>query len=158
MESPDWWIAFKAGIESMPPEQRCSLSEGKAVIEAGLVIDTPWIRKILAGAKTWEIRSKPNSRSGRIALCEKGGPIVATAMIGPSISIAAGDFDRHFSKHQVPAADLRAFYGDRPVYAWPLSDVQEIDPPIRYKHPGGGSWVKLSAENVTDFQRLQREG
>ena len=44
------------------------------MITTGLVIDGPWVRKILAGAKTWEIRSKPNSRTGRIALCEKGGP------------------------------------------------------------------------------------
>lgn len=127
------------------------------MIDTGLVIDSPWIRKILVGAKTWEIRSKPNSRTGRIALCEKRGPIVATAIIGPSISIPAGEFDRHFGKHQVPAADLRAFYGDRPVHAWPLSDVRRIDPPIGYKHPGGGSWVKLSAANVPEFDRLQKE-
>ncbi len=101
------------------------------MIVTGLVIDTPWIRKILIGVKTWEIRSKPNSRSGRIALCEKGGPIVATATIGPSIGVAAGDFDQYFNKHQVPAVDLRSFYGDRPVYAWPLSDIRKIDPPIR---------------------------
>jgi hypothetical protein len=36
-------------------------------------------RKILPGTKTWEIRSKINSRAGRIALCENGGPIVASA-------------------------------------------------------------------------------
>jgi hypothetical protein len=90
------------------------------MIDTGLVIDVPWIWKILAGEKTWEIRSKPNSRTGRIALCEKGGPIVATAIIGPSVSIPAGEFDTHFGKHQVPAEKLRAFYGDRPVYAWPL--------------------------------------
>jgi hypothetical protein len=127
------------------------------MIDAGLVIESPWIRKILAGGKTWEIRSKTNSRSGRIALCEKGGPIVATAIISPAISVPAGEFERHFGKHQVPAEELRTFYGDRPVYAWPLSDVRRIEPPIRYKHPGGGSWVKLSADNVADFQRLQRE-
>lgn len=128
------------------------------MIDTGLVIDRPWIQKIIAGAKAWEIRSKPNSRSGRIALCEKGGPIVATAVIGPSLSIPAGEFDQHFAKHQVPADDLRAFYADRPVFAWPLADVRKIDPPIRYKHPGGGSWVKLSAVNVPDFERLQRDG
>jgi hypothetical protein len=51
--------------------------------------------------------------------------------------------------------DLRKFYGERPVYyAWPLSDVRKIEPPIRYKHPGGGSWVKLSGANVSDFNRL----
>jgi hypothetical protein len=39
---------------------------------------------------------------------------------------------------------------------WPLSDVRKIEPRIRYKHPGGGSWVTLSAPNVSDFDRLQR--
>ncbi len=72
------------------------------MIDTGLVIDVPWIRKILTGMKTWEIRSKTNSRSGWIALCEKGGPIVSTAIIGPSIRLSAGQFDLHFDKHQVP--------------------------------------------------------
>ena len=103
------------------------------MIDTGLVIDGPWIRKILAGEKTWEIRSKANSKVGRIALCEKGGPIVATATIGPSIDFTDGQFDRHFNNHRVSAEQPRAFYGDRPVYAWPLSDVRKIDPPIRYK-------------------------
>jgi hypothetical protein len=127
------------------------------MIDTGLVIDTPWIQKILAGTKTWEIRSKPNSRTGRIALCEKGGPIVATACIGQSISISAEEFHQHFDNHQVPIEKLHAFYGDRQVYAWPLSEVRNIEPPIRYRHPGGGSWVKLSEENVSQFERLQHE-
>src|SRR4051794_17460552 len=107
------------------------------MVDTGLVIDVPWVRKILDGVKTWEIRGKPNSRTGRIALCQKGGPIVATALIGKSVSIPAGEFQQHFGRHQVPLDDLRAFYGDRPVYyAWPLSDVRKLDAPIRYKHPG----------------------
>ena len=126
------------------------------MIDTGLVIDTPWIRKILDGSKTWEIRSKPNARAGRIALCQKGGPIVATAVIGQGIALPAADFEKHFGKYQVAVEALRAFYGDRDVFAWPLSDVQPIVPPIRYKHPGGGSWVKLSSANVSDFERLQR--
>jgi hypothetical protein len=69
----------------------------------------------------------------------------------------AGEFAAHFDKHQVPADALRAFYGDRPVFAWPLADVRRIEPPICYKHSGGGSWVKLSAVNVSDFERLQRK-
>jgi hypothetical protein len=47
---------------------------------------------IPAGEKTWEIRSKPNKRIGRIALCRKKGPIVGTAMIGPSIALKRSEF------------------------------------------------------------------
>jgi hypothetical protein len=126
------------------------------VFDTGLVIDRQWIQKILAGAKTWEIRSRPNSRTGPIALCEKGGPIVAVATIGVSLAVAPGEFDQHLSKHQVPPETLHAFYDEKAVYAWPLSGVRRIDPPIRYKHPGGGSWVKLSSASVAEFDRLQQ--
>ena len=127
------------------------------MIEAGLVIAPEWIAKILAGEKTWEIRSKTNARSGRIALAEKGGPLVAICDIGKSISLRSNEFDTHFSKHRVRPQDLRDFYGDRDVYAWPLSNVRLLNPPIKYKHPGGGSWVRLSPENVSDWERLQAE-
>lgn len=127
------------------------------MIERGLVIDKHWVQKILAGSKRWEIRNKTNAITGRIGLCQGGGPIVATANIGCSISFAdAGEFERLFDNHQVTNEQRRDFYGDQDVYAWPLSDVQKLDPPIPYKHPGGGSWVKLSEKNVTDYERLQR--
>ena len=44
----------------------------KSMIDMGLVIGSPWIEKILRGEKTWEIRNKPNARTGRIALCKAG--------------------------------------------------------------------------------------
>lgn len=31
-------------------------------------------------------------------------------------------------------------------------------PQTRYKHPGGGSWVRLSADNVSDFEWLRAKG
>jgi hypothetical protein len=35
---------------------------------------------------------------------------------------------------------------------WPR--VRPVKKPIPYKHPGGGSWVKLSGKNVREFKRL----
>ena len=125
-------------------------------ITSGLVVGSPWIEKILCGQKTWEIRSKPNnSNTGRIALCKGGGPIVGTCVIGRSIALSRKEFRKHFDKHQVFEQDLIDFYGDRQVYAWPVSDVRRLKQPIPYRHPGGGSWVKLSPQNVSDFDRLQ---
>jgi hypothetical protein len=126
------------------------------MIDVGLVIASPWIGKILAGEKTWEIRSKPNSRTGRIALAQKGGPLLGTCSIGASVTLPKEEFAKHFSKHRVAPDELARFYGDRQVYAWPLSDVRRLEPSIAYRHPGGGSWVKLSPGNVPEFERLQR--
>ena len=127
----------------------------RSMIDRGLVIAAPWIDKILDGEKTWEIRSRRNSRVGMIALCRKGGPIVGTCVIGESIPLPRERFARHFARHRVSAAALEAFYRDRPVFAWPLSEVRRIDPPIAYKHPSGGSWVTLSPRNVPDYRRLK---
>src|SRR5688572_15918979 len=125
-------------------------------ISMGLVVRSPWIEKILSGEKTWEIRSKPNSTTGQIALCKGGGPIVGTCTIHRSIALSREEFRKNFDKHRVTEEKLAEFYGDRPVFAWPVSDVRPLSAPIRYKHPGGGSWVTLSAQNVSDFDRLQR--
>ncbi|MFG0328775.1 MAG: hypothetical protein ACF8PN_02645 [Phycisphaerales bacterium] len=124
------------------------------MIETALVIAPEWVAKILAGEKTWEIRSRPNARVGRIALAEKGGPLVATCTIEKSIPIRAEEFAMYFPKHRVKPEDLWNFYGDRDVFAWPLSDVRRLDPPIEYQHPGGGSWVKLSPAILTKLDRF----
>ncbi len=38
-----------------------------------LVIRSPWIDLILAGSKTWEMRTKPTSIRGRVALIKALG-------------------------------------------------------------------------------------
>jgi hypothetical protein len=126
------------------------------MINIGLVIAPPWIDKILAGEKIWEVRDKPNARTGRIALCRKGGPIVATCTIHESIRLPAKDFARHFDKHRVIPEVLEAFFAGHAAYAWPLSDLRPIEPPIDYQHTGGGLWIRLSKDNVAEFDRLQR--
>jgi hypothetical protein len=46
----------------------------------GLIIDEPWISKILRGEKTWEMRRTLSKIRGRIALIRKGsGQIVGVA-------------------------------------------------------------------------------
>jgi hypothetical protein len=84
-----------------------------AMIDTGLVIAPPWIELILAGKKTWEIRRTSNKRCGRIALCKKRGPIVATCIIGASVPLPRGEFERHFDRHRVTLEQLEEFYGDK---------------------------------------------
>jgi hypothetical protein len=49
-------IALQLGIE------RSSRHNGR-MIESGLVITPEWIEKIIAGEKTWEIRTKPSAKT-----------------------------------------------------------------------------------------------
>jgi hypothetical protein len=127
------------------------------MITMGLVIGSPWIEKILAGEKTWEIRGTPNRRTGRIALCKKGGLIVATCTIGASYPLTSKAFLESMEKHCVSPPELKTYYAGKQVYAWPLSDVRKIDAPIDYEHSGGGSWVKLSRKHVREWRRLQKQ-
>jgi hypothetical protein len=144
------------------PSSRSSSQKGTAAattrvvsITMGLVIHPRWLEKILNGEKIWEIRSKSSTRADRIALCEGGGPIVGTCTIKPSIALSREEFRMNFDKHRVSEDELVAFYGDRQIYAWPVSDVRRLARPICYKHPGGGSWVRLCPKNVAEFNRLQ---
>jgi hypothetical protein len=41
-----------------------------------LIIREPWIGHILAGRKTWEMRTSPTNIRGRIGLIRKGRAIV----------------------------------------------------------------------------------
>jgi hypothetical protein len=55
-------------------------------VSRGLIIDQPWIGKILRGEKTWEMRSTRTSIRGPIALIEKGsGTVVGVASILSSL-------------------------------------------------------------------------
>ncbi len=54
----------------------------------GLLIQAPWVYRILDGSKTWEIRSSHTSKEGRIELIASGtGTVVGVAdlvgVVGP---------------------------------------------------------------------------
>jgi ASCH domain len=114
----------------------------------GLVIDTPWIDLILAGEKTWEMRSTHSSKRGRIALIRKGsGLIVGYANLVDSVGPLSEDaLASNTNKHQITAER----FGDGSWmgqwnHAWVLSEVQQLPQPIPYKHPSGAViWVDLA--------------
>lgn len=123
----------------------------------GLIIRSPWIDHILAGRKTWEIRSKATKVRGTIALIRGGsGLVVGKAELVHSL----GPFtfeqlrDRQ-DKHGVPVDDLRPFllkYKDK-AHAWVLDRVVAFERPIQYDHPSGAViWVTLP-DNFLDATR-----
>jgi len=106
---------------------------------------SPWVEKIMAGEKTWEIRSKATRVRGPIALIRKGsGKVVGVCELADCVGpLRAEEFARHFNKHRVPSSTM-AELGYERVYAWVLRGAKPLTPAAPYAHPSGAViWVTL---------------
>lgn len=119
----------------------------------GLVIDEPWLSLIVSGNKIWEMRSRPTSHRGRIALIQKGsGVVVGLAdlvdCIGPLDAVA---WRAHADKHCIPPDKQES---TRPwTMAWVLEGAVALGEPVPYEHPNGAVvWVRLQDEVVAKIQ------
>ncbi|WP_052208952.1 ASCH domain-containing protein [Croceibacterium mercuriale] len=113
-----------------------------------LIIDEPWIGHIMAGRKDWEMRSRPTTKRGTIALVRKGsGQVVATARIVDCLpALSAADMVVHADRHCIPAGMI-AQDGYRWFTPWVLADVRVLPTPVPYRHPSGAvTWVDLPSE------------
>ena len=114
----------------------------------GLVIADPWISKILAGEKVWEMRSTPIKRRGDIALIKKGsghivGIATVTGCVGP---LSDAEVVEQFSKHRVPLDQIGKWR-----YAWQLSNVRRLPRPVPYTHKVGAvKFVSLEPGVIQD--------
>jgi hypothetical protein len=74
----------------------------------GLIIDEPWVSKIAAGKKTWELRSRNTAVRGRIALLRKGSKAVigVVELVGTLPKLSRSDLRANVDKHQVPASEI----------------------------------------------------
>ncbi len=114
----------------------------------GLIIRSPWIDHILAGHKTWEIRSKATKIRGPIALIRGGsGLIVGKCELVDSLGpFTFAQLRDRQDTHCVPVDKLRPFltkYKDQ-AHAWVLERVVAFNRPIPYSHPSGAViWVML---------------
>jgi hypothetical protein len=110
-------------------------------IQTGLVIDEPWITKIVRGEKTWEMRSKPTTKRGRIALIKKGSGLIVglatiTGVLGP---FTDDEIATNFKHHRVPMHVIGKWR-----FAWVLKDVLHLATPVPYVHNKGAViWVNL---------------
>jgi hypothetical protein len=104
----------------------------------GIVIKRPWIDLILAGEKTWEIRSGPVKARGVIGLIEGGsGNVVGLArLVGCKGPLDRDELGRQFQKHRVPPERMSEVPYES-FYAWELAEARRLDPPVPYRHPTG---------------------
>lgn len=117
-------------------------------ITKGLIIDAPPIDRILAGTKTWEIRSSPTKVRGRVALIRKGtGMVVETAEIVGTV----GPLNRekllgNLELHQIAPDRIERGEVDKWRFGWVLQNAVKLVQPIRYTHPSGAViWVNLDS-------------
>jgi len=125
------------------------------LITKGLIIDEPWISKIINGGKDWEMRSRSSRIRGPIGLIRKGslqivGVANMTNVSGPYDNEALIDNTEH---HTIPSEMF-----DEPDYkwrhAWELADIKPLAEPVRYVHKNGAViWVELDDEAVDGIAR-----
>ena len=117
-------------------------------MKSALIVDEPWISKILSGSKNWEIRTRNTNKRGEIGLIRKGSGLLVGSVDLVNVlelprieNVLNGTFQNHHSWVQ----DL-INYGDpeKPLYAWVLKNAHEFEQPIPYEHPQGAVvWVKV---------------
>lgn len=116
----------------------------------GLIIDEPWISKILRGEKTWEMRRTLSKIRGRIALIRKGsGQVVGVADV-VACNPAVATLDEYAATEQFhgipPAGQVQAFTLGWKI-PWVLANSQALAQPVRYTHPSGAViWVNLAPD------------
>jgi hypothetical protein len=107
-----------------------------------LKIDDKWLKLILAGRKTWEIRRTPTNFRGRVALGNtKSKNCEGYATITDCKEFSVRDLKKFGDKHQVNEF-INGYAGDREtLFAWVLLDVSSEPNPRPYSY-STGSWCK----------------
>lgn len=119
-------------------------------VTKALIIDEPWITKILNGQKCWEMRSTSVTHRGLFGLIRKGsGQVVGISkLIDVSGPHNDSELENELRKHHVP----KEIYGQADYkwrYAWHLADNKKLDSPVNYRHKNGAvTWVTLEGDAV----------
>ena len=115
-------------------------------MDNALLIKSPHIDNILAGMKTWEMRSSATKVRGRIGLIKSGsGQIWGQARLVDCIGPLTLDQKRKSQHlHLITPERLDLPEVAKYNYAWVLEDVEQFATPKSYRHPSGAViWVNL---------------
>jgi hypothetical protein len=112
-----------------------------------LIVDEPWISRILDGSKTWEMRSRSTEHRGRFALIRKGsGQVVGVAeLVGCRGPLSLAELRENAARHTIPAERYENGELSKWNVAWELKNAKSLATPVPYQHPSGAViWVQLS--------------
>jgi len=117
-------------------------------ITKALIIDEPWISRIIKGEKDWEMRSTASRIRGPIGLIRKGSlQVVGIADLhhvsGPYENDQLVAFTHH---HTIPSVMFDE-PGYKWRYAWEFRNAHPLTIPVSYQHKNGAvTWVELNTE------------
>ena len=113
---------------------------------SGLLIRSPFIDWILAGAKTWEIRGTSTAKRDRIALIQSGtGTVIGMAdLVGVEGPLTRRELAANTRKLGLKKSGISEPLPYRKTFAWVLENARKLKTPVRYRHPSGCViWVNL---------------
>lgn len=99
---------------------------------------------MLAGEKTWEMRSRRTHYRGRFGLISSGSGLIfgEATLVDCLPALTLSEAEASFDKHRIPAEEIELL--ERYRFPWVLKDVEPYDHPIPYNHPRGAViWVSL---------------
>jgi hypothetical protein len=90
---------------------------------------------IIAGEKTWEIRSCNTAVRGRIGLIRKGWKTVVSVadLVGALPKLSLSDLRANVGKHQVSASNIDDEFKHNT--AWVHQHARPLREPVPYRHP-----------------------
>jgi hypothetical protein len=132
------------------------------LVTRGLVIDGHWVSLILAGRKTWEMRSQVTNVRGKIGLIRKGTGQVSGVVdiVDCGAPMSMEEMLDNMERHQIPESLVRSGEVRSWCIPWILERAVAFPDPVPYDHPSGAvKWVKFE-ESVSDQieQRLRNGG
>jgi hypothetical protein len=130
--------------ENVPRE--ANLSEPTLTLpDWALFVREPFAERIISGRKTWEIRTRPTHRRGRIAIMSQRGLLGTVEIYDVAGPLTATDLVRHVGKHRAPLRLLHAYAAGRALYAWVLREPARLDPPLVLRRGRGPVvWFRLN--------------
>lgn len=127
----------------------------------GLIIKEKWLRLILSGLKSWEIRGSRTNKRGTIYLIQSGSShIMGQVDIVDCIELTKERYEENRGKHCIGAGWESLPYSV--PYAWVLENYVQYQKPIPYNHPQGAViWVKGIAREreikQNELQTMEKE-
>lgn len=119
-------------------------------IRKGLMVKSPWIDKILAGEKTWEIRGYTTETRGTIALIKSGSGLIygLCDIVGVAGPLTKKQLMDGSNRHCIPKEHIENLVYEvlkyETVYAWVIENPRLFSRPVPYEHPlGAVRWVNL---------------
>jgi hypothetical protein len=102
---------------------------------------------IIAGQKTWEMRSRNTAVRGRIALIKKGSKTVVGVadLVATRPKLSWAELRANVDKHCVPESDIDDDFKHN--IAWVLERAQPLREAVPFRYPSGAViWVNLDPD------------